>query len=69
MYKDDERKQYTPKKDYQPEVTTADLTEKVNGHLNTLIEAIKSGNTAAPWLDNVTETHLCDILPWIKDIA
>src|SRR5947199_1431355 len=40
-----EQKQYPHKKDYQPEVTAADLTEKVNGHLNTLIEAIKTGNT------------------------
>jgi hypothetical protein len=40
-----EQKRYTSKKDYQPELTAADLTEKVNGHLDTLIEAIKSGNT------------------------
>jgi N-terminal domain of anti-restriction factor ArdC len=45
MDKDRERKRYTPKKDYQPEVTAADLTERVNGHLATLIEAITSGNT------------------------
>ena len=40
-----EQKRYTYKKDYQPEVTAADLTEKVNGHLATLVEAIKTGNT------------------------
>lgn len=40
-----EQKRYIPKKDFQPEVTATDLTEKVNGHLDTLIEAIKSGNT------------------------
>jgi N-terminal domain of anti-restriction factor ArdC len=40
-----EQKRYTHKKDYQPEVTVEDLTVKVNGHLNTLIEAIKTGNT------------------------
>ena len=45
MDKDQEQKRYTPKKDYQPEVTAADLTEKVNHHLTTLIEAIKTGNT------------------------
>ena len=46
MHKDRERKSYTPKKDYpQPEVTAADLTEKINKHLTTLVEAIKTGNT------------------------
>src|SRR5437588_2111368 len=45
MHKDRERKHYTPKKDSQPEVTAADLTEKVNNHLATLIDAIKTGNT------------------------
>jgi len=45
MDKDRERKRNTRKKDYQPEVTAADLTEKVNGHLDTLIDALKTGNT------------------------
>jgi hypothetical protein len=45
MSKDQEHKRYTHKKDYQPEVTATDLTETVNGHLNTLIEAITTGNT------------------------
>lgn len=45
MSHDHERKQYTPKKDYQPEVTAADLTDKVHTHLTTLVEAIKAGNT------------------------
>ena len=45
MTKDQEHKRYTPKKDYQPEVTAADLTEKVNGHLTTLIDAIRTGDT------------------------
>src|SRR3989442_14090048 len=45
MSKDQEHKRYPHKKDYQPEVTAADLTEKVNHHLTTLIEAIKTGNT------------------------
>lgn len=45
MDKDQERKRHTQGKDHQPEVTAADLTEKVNSHLNTLIEAIKTGNT------------------------
>ena len=40
-----EQSRHISRKDYQPEVTTADLTEKVNGHLNTLIEAIKTGET------------------------
>ncbi len=45
MDKDREQKRYTLRKDYRSEVTAADLTEKVNGHLITLIEAIKIGNT------------------------
>jgi len=40
-----EQKRYTPNKDYQPDVTAADLTEKINGHLATLIDAIKTGDT------------------------
>ncbi len=45
MDKDREQKRYTHKKDHQPEVTAADLTGIVNNHLNTLIEAIKTGNS------------------------
>ena len=45
MDKDREQKRYTSKKDYQPEVTAANLTEKVNTHLTTLIDAIKTGDT------------------------
>ena len=33
------------RKDYQPEVTTVDLAGMVNGHLNTLLEAMQQGNT------------------------
>src|SRR6266566_9125302 len=40
-----EQQRCTPKKDYQPEVTAADLTEKVNGHLSSLIDAINTGDT------------------------
>src|SRR2546430_6732147 len=45
MDKDREHKRYTPKKDHQPDVTAADLTEKITGHLNTLIDAITTGDT------------------------
>src|SRR6266566_4174547 len=40
-----EQKRYTPQKDYQPDITAADLTEKINGHLSSLIDAIKTGDT------------------------
>lgn len=45
MDKDQERKRHIPGKDRQPEVTAADLTEKVTSHLNTLLEATTSGDT------------------------
>jgi hypothetical protein len=45
MDKDQERKRYSPKKDHQPEVTATDLTRIVNGHLDALIEVIKTSDT------------------------
>lgn len=40
-----EKQLSNPPKERQPDVTAADLTEKVNDHLNKLIEAIKTGDT------------------------
>ena len=40
-----EQSHHRSQKDYQPAVTAADLTEKVNSHLGTLVEAVKTGNT------------------------